>query len=44
VRIPAREWRRVRVRTRMRARARDACQGVSFPLRFRIKVKVWQKR
>ena len=44
VRIPARQWRRVRVRTRMRARAPDACQGVSFPLRFRIKVKVWQMR
>jgi hypothetical protein len=42
--IPARQWRRVRVRTRMRPRAPDACQGVTFPLRFRIKVKVWQKR
>jgi hypothetical protein len=44
VRIPARKWGRVRVRTRMRSRAPDACQGASFPLRFRIKVKVWQKR
>jgi len=42
--IPARQWRRVRVRTRMRSRAPDACQGATFPLRFRIKVKVWQKR
>jgi hypothetical protein len=44
VRIPARQWRRVRVRARMRGRAPDACQGASFPLRFRIKVKVWQRR
>jgi hypothetical protein len=42
--IPARQSRRVRVRTRMRARAPDACQGASFPLRFRLKVKVWQRR
>jgi hypothetical protein len=44
VRIPARQWRRVRVRTRMRRRAPDACQGATFPLRFVIKVKVWQRR
>jgi hypothetical protein len=42
--IPARQWRRVKVRARMRVRAPDACQGVTFPLRFRIKVKVWQHR
>jgi hypothetical protein len=42
--VRARQWQRVRVRTRMRARAPNACQGVTFQLRFRIKVKVWQKR
>jgi hypothetical protein len=44
VRIPAHGWRRVRVRTMMRRRAPDACQGATFPLRFLIKVKVWQGR
>ena len=44
VRIPARQWRRVRVRTRLRSRAPDACQGATFPLRFLIKVKIWQRR
>lgn len=41
VRIPPHQSRRVRVRMRLRARATDACQGATFPLRFRIKVKVW---
>ncbi len=43
VRIPPHQSRRVRVRMRLRARATDACQGATFPLRFRIKVKVWGK-
>jgi hypothetical protein len=41
VRIPPHRSRRVRVRTRLRAKAPDPCQGTTFPLRFRIKVKVW---
>ncbi len=41
VRIPPHQSRRVRVRMRLRARAADGCQGATFPLRFRIKVKVW---
>jgi hypothetical protein len=41
VRIPPYQTRRARVRLRMRARAPDACQGATFPLRFRVKLKVW---
>ncbi len=41
VRIPAHQTRRARVRLRMRARAPDTCQGATFPLRFRVKLKVW---
>jgi hypothetical protein len=41
VRIPAHQSRRVRVRLRMRYRAGDSCQGARFPLRFRVKLKVW---
>jgi hypothetical protein len=41
VRIPPHQTRRVRVRMRMRARAPDSCQGAVFPLRFRVKLKVW---
>jgi hypothetical protein len=39
--VPPQQTRRVRVRMRMRRDAPDACQGVSFPLRFEVKVKVW---
>jgi hypothetical protein len=41
VRIPPHGSRRVRVRVWMRPRAPDACQGATFPLRFRIRARVW---
>jgi hypothetical protein len=41
VKIPPHQTRRVRVRLRMRERAPDGCQGARFPLRFRVKLKVW---
>jgi hypothetical protein len=39
--LPPHQTRRVRVRLRMTSGAPNACQGQAFPLRFRVKVKVW---